>query len=328
MPAMLEIGNIKLENRFILAPMAGITNLPFRLLIKSLGAGLVYTEMVSSMGLHLNQKKTMEYIMSDPAEKPVAVQIFGSDPSIMAMAAQKVVEHGADIVDINMGCPVKKVTKTGAGAALLKKLHRAQEIISAVRLACSVPLTVKIRTGWGSDSIVACDAAKVVEECGADAVILHARTAAQGYSGYADWDMITKVKESVSIPVIGNGDVNEPADALRMLDETGCDGVMIGRATSRNPWIFRQILEYEKGNTMYVPDINERRRLIMEHYNHLDKAVGNRRAMLCMRGLLLRYTRGLPGSSKFREAFTKIKDVNSLITAVDGYFKILEDKGY
>ena len=325
---MLEIGNIKLENRFILAPMAGITNLPFRLLIKSLGAGLVYSEMVSSMGLHLNQKKTMEYIKSSPAEKPLAVQIFGSDPSIMAMAAQKVVDSGADIVDINMGCPVKKVTKTGAGAALLKNLDRAQKIISAVRIACQVPLTVKIRTGWSGSDMVACDAARLIEDCGADAVILHARNAAQGYSGSADWDIITRVKESVKIPVIGNGDINKPADVFRMMELTGCDGAMIGRASSRNPWIFRQAIELEKGNTMYEPDISERRRLIMEHYNHLTGAVGDRKAMLCMRGLLLRYTKGLPGSSRFRGAFTKIKDFKSLITAMDGYFQTLEEKGY
>jgi tRNA-dihydrouridine synthase B len=325
---MLEIGNIKLENRFILAPMAGITNLPFRLLIKGLGAGLVYTEMVSSMGLHLNQKKTMEYIISTPAEKPLAVQIFGSDPAVMALAAQKVVDNGADIVDINMGCPVKKVTKTGSGAALLKNLDRAQKIISAVRISCHVPLTVKIRTGWSSGEIVACDAARIIEDCGADAVIIHARTAAQGYSGYASWDMIRMVKESVKIPVIGNGDVNGPEDIFRMMEQTGCNGVMIGRASSRNPWIFRQAVEYEKGNALYEPDITERRRLIMEHYSLLTGAVGDRRAMLCMRGLLLRYTKGLPGSSRFRDAFTKIKDFKSLITAMDGYFQTLEEKGY
>jgi tRNA-dihydrouridine synthase B len=325
---MLEIGNLKLENRFILAPMAGITNLPFRLLIKSLGAGLVYSEMVSSMGLHLSQKKTMEYLMSVPAEKPLAVQIFGSEPAIMAMAAQKVVDNGADIVDINMGCPVKKVTKTGAGAALLKNLDRAQKIISSVRISCQVPITVKIRTGWSGDHTVACDAARLIEDCGADAVILHARTAAQGYSGYADWDMIARVKESVKIPVIGNGDINEAKDIFKMMEQTGCDGVMIGRASSRNPWIFRQAIEFERGNTLYEPDISERRRLIMEHYNHLTGAVGDRRAMLCMRGLLLRYTKGLPGSSSFRGTFTKIKDFNSLISAMDGYFQTLEEKGY
>ena len=325
---MLEIGNIKLENRFILAPMAGITNLPFRLIIKKLGAGLVYSEMVSAMGLHLSQKKTMDYIKSDPAEKPLAVQIFGSDPAVMAMAAQTVIRNGADIVDINMGCPVKKVTKTGAGAALLKNPDRAQKIISAVRVVCNVPLTVKIRTGWSGSETVACDMARIIEECGADAVILHARTAAQGYSGHADWDMIARVKESVSIPVIGNGDINEPQDVFKMMEHTGCDGVMIGRAASRNPWIFKQIIALEKGNPVHEPGISERRSLIMDQYGHLTDSVGDRRAMLCMRGLLLKYTKGLPGSSRFRETFTRIRDFKSLISAMDGYFNTLEERGF
>jgi tRNA-dihydrouridine synthase B len=323
---MLKIGNIKLENRFILAPMAGITNLPFRLIIRKLGAGLVYSEMVSAMGLYMNQKKTMEYLKSDPAERPLAVQIFGADPSVMAMAADTVVQNGADIVDINMGCPVKKVTKTGSGAALLKSLDRAEKIISAVRAACTVPLTVKIRSGWASDSIIAGDAAKMIEECRADAVIIHARTASQGYSGLANWEMITRVKESVKIPVIGNGDINEPYDIFKMMEITGCDGVMIGRAASRNPWIFRQAVEFEKGNPIYEPNISERRALIMDQYQCLTSCIGDKRAMLCMRGLMLKYTKGLPGSSKFREAFTQIKDFNSLVLVMDNYFRVLEEK--
>ena len=325
---MLEIGNIKLENRFILAPMAGITNLPFRLIIKRLGAGLVCSEMVSAMGLYFNQKKTLAYLKSDPAERPLAVQIFGSDPSIMAMAAQTAVQNGADIVDINMGCPVKKVTKTGAGAALLRDLDRAKNIISSVRAACKVPLTVKIRTGWSGGEIIACEAARLIEDCGANAIILHARTAVQGYGGQADWDMIARVKESVNIPVIGNGDINEPGDAIKMMEQTGCNGVMIGRAASRNPWIFRQVIELEKGIPVFEPDIAERRALIMDQYNHLTNIIGDRRAMLCMRGLLLKYTKGLPGSSRFREIFTRIRDFKSLISAMDGYFNALEEKGF
>lgn len=325
---MLKIGNIKLENRFILAPMAGVTNLPFRLMAKELGAGLVYSEMVSSMGLSINQKKTMEYTTSRPAEKPLAIQIFGSDPSVMAMAAQLVVKNGADIVDINMGCPVKKVTKTGAGAAMLKDLKKMEEILTSVRITCQVPLTVKIRTGWSKDTIVACDAAKLIEECGVDAVAIHARTAVQGYTGQADWDMISKVKESVDIPVIGNGDINEAPDIFKMMEQTGCDGVMIGRAAARNPWIFKQALELEKGNSPYTPNISDRRTLIMDHYDCLIDFMGDRRAAFCIRGVLLRYTKGLPGSSRFREAFTKVKDLKSLMATTEEYFKILEEKGY
>ncbi len=324
---MLKIGNIELENGLVLAPMAGITNLPFRLLIKKMGAGLVCSEMVSSMGLSLNQKKTMEYLKSDPGEKPFAVQIFGAKPDIMAKAAQLVIENGADAVDINMGCPVKKVTKTGAGAALLKDIKTAEKIVSSVRMVCTVPLTVKIRSGWSGDSIVACDIAKVIEGCGADAVTIHPRTALQGYAGSADWKIISKVKESVGIPVIGNGDIRHARDSVDMMEQTGCDGVMIGRAAAKNPWIFRQVIELRNGNKVREPGLSERRTLIMEHYGYLSKSMGDRRAIFCMRGLLLRYTKGLPGSSRFREKFSRIKDIKSLVTAMDGYFNILEEKG-
>lgn len=327
MAGMLKIGDIKLDNRFILAPMAGITNLPFRLMIKSMGPGLVYSEMVSSMGLFLNQKKTMEYLANDPSEKPLGVQIFGADPKVMAAAARKVVESGADIVDINMGCPVKKVTKTGAGAALLKDLRAAEKIIASVRVSCPVPLTVKIRSGWSGEDTVACDMARVIEACGADAVTIHARTAVQGYSGHADWEIIGRVKESVNIPVIGNGDVTEASDAFKMIEQTGCDGVMIGRAAAKNPWIFKQIADLGKGRSVCEPGLSDRRTLIMEHYGHLSRTIGERRAMLCMRGLLLKYTKGLPGSSRFREEFCKLKDLKSLVSTMDRYFNLLEEKG-
>ena len=323
---MLKIGTQKLDNWLVMAPMAGITNLPFRLIVKSLGAGLVFTEMVSAMGIMLNKKKTLLYLKSDPIERPLAVQIFGANPDNMAKAANMAVRAGADIVDINMGCPVKKVTKTGAGASLLKDLKKVGEIVSSVRLACSVPLTVKIRAGWSPEQQVACEIARQIEICGADAITIHPRFATHGYSRHADWSLIKKVKEKVNIPVIGNGDIIDPSDALKMKKLTGCDGVMIGRAAVSNPWIFKQILQLEKGLPVQKPDLMERRSIIMEHYNLLSDTIGEHRALLGMRGFLLRYTKGLPYSSSFREKFVRIKDLKSLIKTMDHYFTTLEGR--
>ncbi len=323
---MLKIGSLKLKNRFIMAPMAGVTNLPFRLMVKELGAGLVFSEMVSAMGLVQNQKKTISYLRTHPAEKPFGVQIFGSKPDAMAMAAQVVIDSGADLVDINMGCPVKKVTKTGAGSSLLRNLKNAEKIITAVRLICNIPLTVKIRSGWSFDEKIACEAAHMIENCGADAVIIHARFTSQVFSGHADWSVIKEVKDRVNIPVIGNGDIKEPGDALRMIDETGCDGVMVAREAVKNPWIFSQILKLEKGESFEIPDLSERRALIMKHFSFLTDDLGEFKAALFMRGLLLRYTKGLPLSSFFREKITKIKDMASLVNVMDNYFKLLEER--
>lgn len=322
---MLKIGNIGLKNRLLLAPMAGVTSLPFRMMARGMGADIVFSEMVSAMGLTLNSEKTRVLLKSHPSERPLGVQIFGSRPDVMAKAACTVAELGADIIDINMGCPVKKVTKTGAGAQLMRDPDTAQDIVKAVRIACHLPLTVKIRAGWSPDQQSACDMARMLEDCGVDAITLHPRYATQGYSGKADWGLIARVKQDVSIPVIGNGDINSPEDALRMEKETGCDGMMIGRAAVRNPWIFRQILQMEKGLPVHEPDISERRSLIMEHYNFLSDIMEEHGAALRMRGLLLSYTKGLPGSSRFRERFTKIKDVRTLIESMDAYFSSLEE---
>jgi len=322
---MLKIGNVELNNRLLLAPMAGVTNLPFRLMVRGMGAGLVFSEMVSAMGLTMNVGRTISLLKSHPSERPIAVQIFGSKPDVMARAAYMVAEQGADVVDINMGCPVKKVTKTAAGASLMRDPKLVQEIVSAVRLACPIPLTVKIRSGWSPDKPVAVEIAHILEDCGVDAITVHPRFATQGYSGKADWNLITSVKEKVKIPVIGNGDINSPSDALRMEKETRCDGLMIGRAAVRNPWIFRQILQMERGLPVHDPDISERRSLIMEHYNFLSDAMEEHRAAFRMRGLLLSYTKGLPGSGRFRDRFTKIKDVHSLISSMDDYFSTLEE---
>jgi tRNA-dihydrouridine synthase B len=324
---MLKIGNIELKNRLLLAPMAGVTNMPFRLMIRGMGADMAFSEMVSAMGLTLNVGRTIELLDTHINEKPLGVQIFGSKPDVMARAAAMAVERGAGIIDINMGCPVKKVSKTGAGAVLMKDPKLVQEIVSAVRTRCPIPLTVKIRSGWSPNETAAVEIARILEGCGVDAVTVHPRFATQGYSGKADWSLIKKVKEQIKIPVIGNGDINSPDDALRMEKETGCNGLMIGRAAVRNPWIFRQVLQLERGLPVCDPDISERRSLIMEHYHFLSDAMEEYRAALRMRGLLLSYTKGLPGSGRFREKFTKIKDLNSLMSSMDEYFSTLEGAG-
>lgn len=321
--SMLKIGRVQLRNQLIMAPMAGITNLPFRLLMKKMGAGLVTTEMISAMGLIQGQKRTFDYLKSHPDERPLAAQIFGSDPDAMAGAAQIAVEAGADIVDINMGCPAKKVIKTGAGGALLQSPEKAKEIVSAVRRACSAALTVKIRTGWSPDKPVACEIAHLAEDCGADAITLHPRFVTQGFSGNADWSIIAKVKEKVRIPVIGSGDVSNASMAIDMRIQTGCDGVMIGRGALGNPWIFRQIQDLDKGLTVYQPELHERRTLIMEHFQLLCVHMGEQRASKVIRGLVLRYTKGLPYSSRFRGSFVGILDFDSLMSALDQYFLYL-----
>ncbi len=322
---MLQIGSLKLKNRLIMAPLSGITNLPFRRIVKRLGAGLVTTEMVSAMGLARQQEKTLRYLKSDPEERPLSVQIFGVDPQVMAEAAQIVVDAGADLVDINMGCPARKVVKTGAGGALLRSPDRVRDIVSAVRSVCSVPLTVKTRAGWSPDQHqpAVWDIARMIEDCGADAITVHPRFVTQRFSGTADWEIISQIKSKVRIPVIGNGDVWSPSIALDMMRQTRCDGVMIGRGALGNPWIFREILDLDKGLDPRLPELWERREVILSHFSLLTDLIGEKRAAKIMRGLLLWYTKGLPCSSRFRGAFTDIHDLDTLITAMDAYFASL-----
>jgi len=324
---MLKIGSLTLDNWLIMAPMAGVSDLPFRLTVKKMGAGLVTTEMVSAKGLILRQPRTLDYLKSDPAEKPLSVQIFGSAPEVMAEAARIVVDAGADMVDINMGCPVRKVVKTGAGGALLRDPAAVGRVVSAVRKACPVPLTVKLRAGWSPDRPQFLEIAAILQDEGADALTMHPRYVSQGFSGCADWSVTARVKERAKIPVIGNGDVFEPRSALDMRRQTGCDGVMLGRGAIGAPWIFRQILALEKGLPLWNPGLEERRTLILEHYHRLSLLVGTRRAAWQMRGLLLRYTKGLPLSAGFRCAVARITDLDTLIASLDEYFAMLGDRG-
>ena len=241
-----------------MAPMSGITNLPFRLIVKRLGAGLVTTEMISAMGLIRNHEKTFRYLQSSQEEKPLSVQIFGYDPHVMAEATEMVVDTCADIVDINMGCPVKKIVKTGAGAALMNKPQTAAAIVSSIRKAVDIPVTVKIRAGWSQNSEsggipTAVEVAKLMEDAGADSIVVHPRTRTQGFSGQAAWSIIGEVASALTIPVIGNGDIRSGKDAVCMLDETGCDAVMIGRAAIGAPWIFRDIAAALTGKETPAP---------------------------------------------------------------------------
>lgn len=322
---MLRIGPLTLKNQYIMAPMAGITNLPFRLLVKKMGAGLVTTEMISAVGLSLAHNRSCKYLESHPDEKPLAVQIFGSEPETMAKAAMIVVEAGADVVDINMGCPAKKVVKNGSGGALLRDTQRIKKIVSAIRRVCHVPLTVKIRAGWSPNEPAADEIGRIIEGCGADALTLHPRFVTQGFTGQADWSIITRVKEKLGIPVIGNGDVCSAFSAHDMKRQTGCDGVMIGRGARGNPWIFKQIFELENGLEITHPDLSELRTLIMEHFRLLSLHKGEEAASRIMRGLVIWYTKGLPNSSRFRSSFTGIKDYDMLIKALDRYFSTLND---
>jgi tRNA-dihydrouridine synthase B len=322
----MPIREILKNNPFVLAPMAGITDFPFRMICKELGAGLVFSEMVSVEALIREHRRTNAMLHTDPAERPVVFQIFGSKPASMAEAAHIVSRGEVDFIDINMGCPVPKILKSGAGAALLRDMGLAKEIMSAVVGASKVPVTVKIRLGWDARSMVAIDFAQAAESIGIAAVTVHGRTKAQGFSGSADWSMIKHVKDSVGIPVIGNGDVRTAQDAMRMREETGCDGVMIGRAIQGYPWIFREAKQYFETGVVPSPPTTEERKTVMEqHLDDMVNLVGENIGVREMRKHLCWYTKGLHGGAEFRTRINHLSNINEVKREIREYFASVQE---
>ncbi|MCH5211130.1 MAG: tRNA dihydrouridine synthase DusB [Oscillospiraceae bacterium] len=305
----MKIGSLTTENNVFLAPMAGVTDLPFRKICRRYGAGLVYSEMISAKGLYYGDKKTAELMRIDDTERPCAVQIFGSDADIMAEVIPKVMEVKPDIIDINMGCPTPKIVNNGDGSALLKNPQLIGEIVKKVSAASPVPVTVKIRKGWDDDSVNAVTVAKIIEQNGASAVTIHGRTRAEFYSGKADWDIIKEIKNAVSVPVIGNGDIRTAYDAKNMFEYTGCDAVMIGRGSEGNPFIFRQINEYlETGTVSFNPTPQDKLKQMIEHIEMLVLEKGESRGIKEARKHIAWYIKGLPGASRLKEKVFKIND--------------------
>lgn len=309
----LKIGNVSLDGNIVLAPMAGVTDLPFRLLCKEQGADLICTEMVSAKGIFYNNKNTEDLLRIDDRERPVSLQLFGSDPDIISEMAKKIEHRNFDILDINMGCPVPKVVNNGEGSALLKNIPLAAKIIEKTVKAIDKPVTVKFRKGFGADEVQAIEMAKAAEAAGAAAVAVHGRTREQYYSGKADWEIIAKVKDTVSIPVIGNGDIFTPEDAKNMMEQTNCDGVMIGRGAQGNPWIFHQIKTYlETGMVPEKPSFSEVCRMILRHAKMQIEWKGEKRGMREMRSHAAWYTAGYPHSASLRRAMNTVETYEQL----------------
>lgn len=317
----LTIGNVTLDHPIILAPMAGVSDLPFRLLCREQGAGLVCMEMVSAKAIYYGNKNTDSLMEIHPEEGPVSLQLFGSDPKIMSEMAKKIEDRPFSILDVNMGCPVPKVVNNGEGSALMKDPKLVEEILTSLVKAIKKPVTVKIRTGFDEEHVNAVEIAKIAESCGVAAVAVHGRTREQYYSGKADWEIISAVKDAVRIPVIGNGDVDCPKKALELFQQTGCDGVMIGRAAQGNPWIFREVNAYlEKGEILERPNVREKREVILRHAALQLQYKGEYTGVREMRKHLSWYTVGMPHSAQFRNTINSMEKMRDLTEGVETIF--------
>lgn len=321
----VSIGGLQLANPVFFAPMAGISDLPFRTIVREFGCALAFTEMISARGLVEGAGKTCHYLDSTPGDRPLGVQLFGADPATLAEAARIVSERGADLIDLNMGCPVKKVIKTGAGAALMRDSGKVEAILTAMRKATALPLTIKIRAGWNSRSVNAVEIGRLAVGCGVDAVILHPRTVEQGFSGLSDWGLIGALKSALTIPVIGSGDLRRPDDAARLFAETGCDAAMVGRGGLGNPWLVGETLRHLSGAATMEPSLAHREETIRRHLllstEYYGEAVGTRD----FRKHLLWYTKGLRGGAQFRQAVAQISDRTSVWKALETYLRSLEE---
>ena len=317
----LKIGNVELENRYILAPMAGVSDLPFRLLCKEQGAGLVCMEMISAKAIYYNNKNTDLLMEIHPDEGPVSLQLFGSDPVIMGEMAKRIEDRPFAILDVNMGCPVPKVVNNHEGSALMKNPKLVGEIVTALVKAIDKPVTIKIRKGFNEENVNAVEIAKIAESCGAAAVAVHGRTREQYYSGKADWDIIARVKDAVSIPVIGNGDVVDEESAAKMLAYTGCDGIMVGRAAQGNPFIFRQLSHFlETGEKCAKPTTQEIKDAIMKHATLSIQYKGEYTAVREMRKHISWYSAGYPNSSKLRAKMNEMETMEDILAIMEKVF--------
>jgi tRNA-dihydrouridine synthase B len=319
----MYIGNVKLDNNVFLAPMAGVTDMPFRILCKEQGCGLVYTEMVSAKGIHYNDERSNKLAEVNEAEKPASVQIFGTEPAVMAEIAEKLNQSDADIIDINMGCPTTKITKNGEGSALMLNPNLAGKIISAVSKATNKPVTVKIRKGWDESNVNAVEIAKIAEDNGAKAIAIHGRTREQFYSGISDWDIISSVKEAVSIPVIGNGDVFSPEDAREMLIKTNCDAVMIGRGAQGNPWVFKRVLHYlDTGELLPLPSRDDKLKMIIRHMDMLIDQKGEQGGVREMRKHIAWYIKGMRNSTYVKQEVFRLASRDEIVQVLEHFFSI------